>query len=244
MAVKKEMNSLSRESQSDNWQDIRNDLLLDALEIDRETVFSRLNTLNMIHHWLISVGDKGSSALGFESYHEIKDAVETTQATARFYYEFVVENRMAMDEVKSNIQALIYGRFSDAISMYEEYITKEDPVKDILLNLIPFILSTASEKSYISSAMIEHKGILESHSLHIYSSIYTFIKRHRMVTNEKEAREVGVMMEQLYKVLGSLVEDEKGIVMYGVLYHVIYNLEAQEVLNILNQQSEKMKTEA
>lgn len=235
---------MNRESQSDNWQDIGNDLLLDALEIDRETVFSRLNTLNMIHHWLISVGNETSSAMGTESYYEVKDAVETAQATARFYYDFVVENRTTMDEVKSNIKALLYGRFSDAISMYEEYITKEDPVKDILLQLIPFLLSAASEKSYISSAMIEHKGILESHSLHIYSSIYAFIKRHRVVTSEAEAREVGVMMEQLYKLLGSLVEDEKGIVMFGVLYHVIYNLEAQEVLNILNQQSQMMKTEA
>ena len=128
------------------------DLLLNANEIDRDAVFSRLNTLNMLHHLHLNemVGSdgirKGPSLFhrqpGKTGNGNLIGSLETSIDIAEHFHSFLVENRMALDEVKSNVNALVFGRIADMTGMLEEYITKEDPLKDILMQMVPFLLST------------------------------------------------------------------------------------------------------
>ena len=234
------------------------DIFLNVNEIDRAAVFRRLNRLNMLHHLhLNSVTlsdrvDPGMDHKGSIPAHQYPEnggngglikSLETSINIAENFYSFLVENRMALDEVKSNINALVFGRISDVVGMWEEYVTKEDPLKDILIQMVPFLLSAFSEKSYISSAEIGHKGIMRTYSLYIYSAVYSYLKDTKGVRGPGEAEEISTTMEELFHALDSAVGNSQGLYLYAVLFLILYNLRAQEILNILNHQSARMKTE-
>jgi len=219
------------------------DLFIGGEDLDRSVVFERLNTLNMMHHLLSSNRKRFDGRFGKERCIDLEGAMAAGIGIAEKFHGFLVENTMAMDEVKSNLKALVFGRFSDAVSMYEEYITKEDPIRDILIQMIPFFLSAVSERSYVSSAQIGHKGILRTHALHLYSEVYEMIKETRTVAEREEAAEVSGMIRKLYDVMDSLVEEEKGIFIFAALYLLLYNLRAGEVLNILNHEPENKTAE-
>lgn len=218
-------------------------ILLDVQDIDREAVFSRLNTLNMAHHMASSFGNDIGMLLRKGDPVTFVTALESAIDTTTAFHSFLDENRIAMEEVKSNIKALVFGRISDVVSMYEEYSTQEDPLKDVLLQLIPFGLSMLSEKSYISSAEIGQKGVLRSHALVLYSDVYDFIKATRTPKTLKEAEEIADMMSQLYIALDSAVGDEHGLLLFTGLYLAMYNLRTGELLNMVNHEHQSMKSE-
>lgn len=217
-------------------------ILLDVQSVDMESVFRRLNTLNMVHHLTISSGDDLAGIIGKEKVHGFMEGLDRAIQTTMAFHFFLDENRIALDEVKSNINALVFGRISDVVSMYEEYITKEDPLRDTLLQLVPFLLSMFSEKSYISSAEIGQKGVLREHALGLYADIYSFLKETRSVTGE-EAAEISLMMDQLHAALEQAVKDEHGLLLFTGLYLALYNLRVGEIINMVNHQPEKMKAE-
>lgn len=210
------------------------DLLISGAEINRDMVFRRLNTLNMIHHFSQGNGNSVRIIIGKDRIDTFTRNLERSIASAQILYDFLVENRMALDEVESNFKALLFGRFADAVSMFEEYMTKEDPIKDILIQLIPYFLSMASERSYISSAQIGHRGILQTNTMQLYSEIYDLVKDTRHVTDPEEAKEIADGMHKLFTVMNELADKEEGIMIFILLHLMVYNLRAGEVLNILN----------
>ena len=206
----------------------RDELLMGAKDVNRDVLFRRLNQLNMFHHYILSRQTKISASAGKEAFDETERSFNRAIETAEMFYSFLVENRMAIEEVGSNLNALIYGRLANAASIIEEYYTKEDPLKDVLIDLISFFLSTVSEKSYVDSARTGHRGILRYHAIHLYSGIYYYVKDRKPVKTGKEAEETAEIMGNLYKVLESAVDEMGGIGLFIGLYLVLYNLRAQE----------------
>ncbi len=206
-------------------------LLITSRDIQRDLIFNRLNTLNMLEHYLLSQRDSVVEDIGKEAFGKLEKALRSTIETAEMFHSFMVENRMALDEVKSNTKALIFGRLSDAAYVFEEYLTKEDPIRDVLIQTVPFFLSAVSEKSYIDNARIGHKGILRSHSLYLYSAIYGYLKSSKKVSATKEAEEVALMMKKLYDILDSVVEMGKGLPLFIGLYLVVYKGLCRNIVN-------------
>ncbi len=224
------------------------DLLVSADDLNREGLFRKLNQLNMAHHLLLSRSDEAMKELGKSEYERLVENLESTIGTAESFHAFLVENRIALDEVMSNMNAMIFGRISDMVDMFEEYITQEDPLKDTILQLVPFVLSAFSEKSYISSAEIGQKGILRSHALTVYSDIYSFVKTHRTHTtkahtNTEDAKQTAHMMQELYSALDGSVGEKHGLYLFAGLYLTMYNLRAGEILNMVNHKSTNTSAE-
>jgi hypothetical protein len=207
------------------------DLALAFEGVDRDAVFERLNTLNMLHHLQLS------------GRIDVSRSLPRAIDLAEHFHAFLVENRMALDEVKSNTKALLFGRVSDITGMAEEFITREDPLRDILMQMVPFLLSAFSEHSYIRSAEIGHRGILRTYSLYLYSEVYAYLKDTREIADRDGAEDIAGMMNELYGTLDGLVGDPNGLVLYSVLFTLLYNLRIQEILNTLNQESAKTRTE-
>ena len=207
----------------------RDELLMGAKDVNRDVLFRRLNQLNMFHHYILSRQAKILASAGKEAFEETERSFNRAIETAGMFYSFIVENQMTIDEVGSNLNALIYGRLANAASIIEEYYTKEDPLKDVLIDLIPFFLSTVSEKSYVDSARTGHRGILRNHAIHLYSGIYDYVKHGKAVKTEAEAEETAEIMGRLYRVLDSAVDEVSGVGLFIGLYLVLYNLRAREV---------------
>lgn len=218
-------------------------LVLSGDDLEASDLFSRMNTLNMYHHLMHSKHDQVKLLLGAASAKKAEEKLVNAIKTAEMFHSFLIENSIALDEVKSNTKALVFGRLAEGMSLAEEYFTKEDPIRDIMIQLIPFFMSTISEKAYIDSARTGHVGVLRSHSIHIYSALYNYIKEYRKISDEEEMKEIGETMKKLYEAMDTNAQEEHGLLLFLLLYLVIYNLMIKEVLNTINQLIPSMKEE-
>lgn len=212
-------------------QTLEPSILLTLQGLDRDEVFRRLNILNLAHHLAISEGpEKLNDILGLPEGDILIARLDSLIHTAASFHGFLEENRIALKEMMSNISALVFGRLSHAVGMFEDYISGEDCLRDTLINLVAFALSAMSERSYISSAEFGQRGVLRDHALSLYMDIYSYLKETRRTGTSEEAREISELMGRLHEVLRGAVLDQHGLLLFTGMYLALYNLRAGDIL--------------
>jgi len=172
-----------------------------ASALSRESAWKMLNALHVLHdHALRCLGEKHYTAGIEESFRELL-------GLGRGLYSLLEETQDTSSSVGFNRNAMLFGSASAVASSLEEFFTGEDPLQDMLVNGIPFILGRLSERSYISSAEVGFRSVLNSHALELYHRLWELVKRRERKGTQLSAYEESKNMGEGIASFWSLLSD-------------------------------------
>jgi hypothetical protein len=181
----------------------------DALSPER--VFSLRNEINALHHF---------AACHPTTPTEARAALSELLELTGHLYALLEAVRAADDSVGHNRAARTFGALSGLTGMLEEFATGEDPLGEVLVGGVPYLLDRMAETSYIRSAEIAFRAALPSHTTRIVDRLWDLAASRRM----------GAPLARLACALsGSALDDRLRFVLHVLLYTVLIQAAADRL---------------
>jgi len=196
--------------------------------LSREFVWKMRNAIHVLHHHALqSLGDRRYTAELEQSFRELLGLYKGL-------FTLLEETRDTTSSVGFNKQAMLFGSASDIASSLEEFFTGEDPLLDMLMNGIPFILGRLSEHSYVRSAEVGLRSVLGEHSLELYDRFWELAKKKERGREHPVSYEDSRTIGEGMAALATLLSDERlshheRLQLHALLYVVLINKTVQDL---------------
>jgi len=213
--------------------------------LSQERVLSRMNDIHVLHDHLIRSREHSEHAVGSHpgkerdlpgkgsSFPGMEERVTELLGISRNLCELLEEFENTSRSADFDRVARTLGAGSDLVSIFEEFYTGEDPLKEVLLNGIPFLLSRLEETAYIKSAEVGFKALFQMHTLNIYEKFWKIAKERPMAGlghSYEDSVELGRTMETLRETLSNRgLARHTRFMLHVLLYIALFN---NEVLNM------------
>ena len=133
----------------------------DALSPER--VCSLRNEINALRHFAAC-----HPTTPTEAHAALSDLLELTG----HLYALLEAVRAADDSVGHNRAARTFGALSGLTGLLEEFATGEDPLGEVLVGGVPYLLDRMAETSYIRSAEIAFRAALPAHTTRVVDRLW------------------------------------------------------------------------
>ncbi len=184
----------------------------DALSPERVT--SLRNEINAIRH---HVASRHGDLAG------IRAALDDLLDLTGHLYALLEAVRAADDCVGHNRAARTFGALSGLTGMLEEFAAGEDPLGEVLVGGVPYLLDRMAETSYIRSAEIAFRAALPSHTVRIVDRLWQLSAARAMAQGGAQSlegsRHTGAPLARLSVALsGPALDDRLRFVLHVLLY--------------------------
>jgi len=201
----------------------------------KERIWEKMNRLHTLYDFCVHSAGTGKPLKKPTYPDELEEQLSGLLDIARNLYELLEEFQDTVKAAEFNKVARMLGTGSDLVSMFEEFYTGEDPLKDVLLNTVPFVLSRLEETAYIKSAEEGFRTLFQRHTLNLYERFWK-LARERSVAKSgysyEESLEIGKRMDDFRRTLSDRGLDRQlRFVLHVILYMVLYNRKIEEILN-------------
>lgn len=187
----------------------------DALSTERVT--SLRNEINAIRHY---------AACRHPALTEARAALDDLLDLTGHLYALLEAVRAADDSVGHNRAARTFGALSGLTSLLEEFATGEDPLGEVLVGGVPYLLDRMAETSYIRSAEIAFRAALPPHTTRIVDRLWGLAATRATANGDSwtldASRQMGAPLARLSAVLsGPALDDRLRFVLHVLLYSVL-----------------------
>ena len=195
----------------------------DALSPERVT--SLRNEINAVRHYV---------ACRHGDLVEARDALDDLLELTGHLYALLEAVRAADDSVGHNRAARTFGALSGLTGMLEEFATGEDPLAEVLVGGVPYLLDRMAETSYIRSAEIAFRAALPSHTVRIVDRLWELSAARAMAQGGPRcldgSRQMGAPLARLSVALsGPALDDRLRFVLHVLLYSVLVQAAADRL---------------
>lgn len=195
----------------------------DALSPER--VSSLRNEINAIRHYTTS---------RHPALTDARAALDDLLDLTGHLYALLEAVRAADDCVGHNRAARTFGALSGLSRMLEEFATGEEPLGEVLVGGVPYLLDRMAETSYIRSAEIAFRAALPSHTTRIVDRLWG-LAAARVAGNGDTwtldaSRHMGAPLARLSAALsGPALDDRLRFVLHVLLYSVLIQAAADRL---------------
>jgi len=195
----------------------------DALSPER--VCSLRNEINALRHFAAC-----HPTTPTEAHAALSDLLELTG----HLYALLEAVRAADDSVGHNRAARTFGALSGLTGLLEEFATGEDPLGEVLVGGVPYLLDRMAETSYIRSAEIAFRAALPAHTTRVVDRLWALAAARIGAAGDSwtldASRRMGAPLARLSAALsGPALDDRLRFVLHVLLYSVLIQASADRL---------------
>ena len=188
-----------------------------------------MNDVHVLKDHLIHTAKTGKSSKRKQFPGDLEQRISGLLSISRGLYELLEEFQDTMKAAEYNKIARVLGTGADLVSLFEEFITGEDPLEDVLLNAVPFTLARLEETAYIKSAEEGFRTLFQMHTLDLYERFWKLAHERSVAKSGysyEDSLELGKGLDALRKMLSDRNLDRPTrFILHVVLYMAVYNRE-------------------
>ncbi len=195
----------------------------------KERIWVIMNDIHILKDHLIHTARTGRSSKKKQYPDGLEERISGLLSISRGLYELLEEFQDTMKAAEYNKMARLLGTGSDLASLFEEFITGEDPLNDVLMNAVPFVLARLEETAYIKSAEEGFRTLFQMHTLDLYERFWKLAHERPLGKSGysyEDSKELGKGMDALRKMLSDRNLDRPTrFILHVILYMAVYNRE-------------------
>ncbi len=170
--------------------------------------------------------------------HEATAALDDLLDLTGHLFALLEAVRAADDCVGHNRAARTFGALSGLAGLLEEFATGEDPLGEVLVGGVPYLLDRMAETSYIRSAEVAFRAALPSHTTRIVDRLWILAATRAAGTGDAwtmdASRRMGAPLARLSAALtGPALDDRLRFVLHVLLYSVLIQAAADRLRRAL-----------
>jgi len=163
------------------------------LQIDQfssQNIEILINKLNILRYFCLQKN------VDSNIIQKIEDILESSQV----FWDILENNANAISDLKDTYKVRKLDLESTLVSQFEELISGEDTLRDVIINAIATTLGWKSDTIWVDMAKKEHINLSKSYIMSLKDELWKFIAESSQNGNEmtiKKASEIGEKMELL-----------------------------------------------